>query len=189
MPTLESIHGQEGNMTDNNNINDNLLALSRSELIDRLMSANNEITNLTETVDNLRQGIVDRDLNVVNLKDKIRAVVDKFRSALIEGDDVTIDDWDALQEWFDDFDGIADLSAPVRTVEFEICLSTVITGRAEVTDGSLDEDEIREIIIEGLDLSQRLDVVPSYLDGFENIETDSYYNDFEVEDSTFSVDD
>lgn len=189
MPTLESIHGQEGNMTDNNNTTINFDDLGRTELIDLLESANNQVHDLTVAVDNLRQGIVDRDLNVVNLKDKIRAVVDKFRSALIEGDDVTIDDWDSLQEWFDDFDGIADLNAPVRTVEFEICLSTVITGRAEVTDGSLDESDIQDAIMDSLDLSQRLDIVPSYIDGFENVETDSYYNDFEVDDSTFSVDD
>jgi hypothetical protein len=176
-------------MEDNNNNNDNLLSLDRSELIDRLMSASNEITNLTERIDRLQTDI--DTLRTGNRKnvERIIAVVNKFRSELIDGNDVTIDDWDALQEWFDDFDGIADLNAPVRTVEFEICLSTVITGRADVTDGSLDEDEIREIIIEGLDLSQRLDVVPSYLDGFENIDTDTYYNDFEVEDSTFSVDD
>ena len=176
-------------MTDNNNTTINFDDLGRTELIELLESANNQtsdlnrqITNLTESVDALR---------TENFKylQRICAVVDKFRSALIDGDDVTIDDWDALQEWFDDFDGIADLTAPVRRVEFEISLSTVITGSADVTDGSLDEDEIREIIIEGLDLSQRRDVVPSYLDGFENVETDNYYSDFEIEDSTFSVDD
>ena len=169
-------------MTDNNNTTINFDDLGRTELIDLLESANNQVTNLVESIDTLRE---ENSKNV----ERIRAVVDKFRSALIEGDDVTIDDWDALQEWFDDFDGIADLSAPVRTVEFEICLSTVITGRAEVTDGSLDESDIQEAIMDSLDLSQRLDIVPSYIDGFENVETDSYYNDFEVDDSTFSVDD
>lgn len=169
-------------MTDNNNTTINFDDLGRTELIDLLESANNQVANLVESIDTLRE---ENSKNV----ERIRAVVDKFRSALIEGDDVTIDDWDALQEWFDDFDGIADLSAPVRTVEFEICLSTVITGRAEVTDGSLDESDIQEAIMDSLDLSQRLDIVPSYIDGFENVETDSYYNDFEVDDSTFSVDD
>ena len=43
--------------------------------------------------------------------------------------------------------------------------------------------------MDSLDLSQRLDIVPSYIDGFENVETDSYYNDFEIDDTTFSVDD
>lgn len=174
-------------MEDNNN-NDNLLSLDRSELIDRLMSANAQVHDLTIAVDNLRDAIVNRDQNVVNLKDKIRSVVDKFRSALIEGDDVTIDDWDALQEYFDDFDGIADLAPPTRTVNFSITMSTTFTGRATVTDPSLDESDVEELIINSLDTSQHLDLLPDEVDGVECIEHD-YYIDFDIDDSNFDLED
>ena len=182
-------NGQEGNMTDNNNTTPNFDDFSRSELVDLIVSANNQVTELTDTVDNLRQGIVDRDLKAVELKDCIRAVVDKFRSELVDDGGVTIDDWDTLREWFDDFDGIADLEPPTRTLEWEITLVTTVSGTAVVTDSSLDESDIEDAFISGLDLSQRLSIVPTRLDGFDDIDSsdNGYQSEFEVDRSSFDV--
>jgi len=182
-------NGQEGNMTDNNNTTPNFDDFSRSELVDLIVSANNQVTELTDTVDNLRQGIVDRDLKAVELKDCIRAVVDKFRSELVDDGSVTIGEWDDLREWFDDFDGIADLEPPTRTLEWEITLVTTVSGTAVVTDSSLDESDIEDAFISGLDLSQRLRVVPTQLDGFDDIDSsdNGYQSEFEVDRSSFDV--
>ena len=182
-------NGQEGNMTDNNNTTPNFDDFSRSELVDLIVSANNQVTDLTDTVDNLRQGIVDRDLKAVELKDCIRAVVDKFRSELVDDGSVTIGEWDDLREWFDDFDGIADLEPPTRTLEWEITLVTTVSGTAVVTDSSLDESDIEDAFISGLDLSQRLRVVPTQLDGFDDIDSsdNGYQSEFEVDRSSFDV--
>ena len=182
-------NGQEGNMTDNNNTTPNFDDFSRSELVDLIVSANNQVTELTDTVDNLRQGIVDRDLKAVELKDCIRAVVDKFRSELVDDGSVTIGEWDDLREWFDDFDGIADLEPPTRTLEWEITLVTTVSGTAVVTDSSLDESDIEDAFISGLDLSQRLSIVPTRLDGFDDIDSsdNGYQSEFEVDRSSFDV--
>ena len=176
-------------MTDNNNTTPNFDDFSRSELVDLIVSANNQVTELTDTVDNLRQGIVDRDLKAVELKDCIRAVVDKFRSELVDDGSVTIEEWDDLREWFDDFDGIADLEPPTRTLEWEITLVTTVSGTAVVTDSSLDESDIEDAFISGLDLSQRLRVVPTQLDGFDDIDSsdNGYQSEFEVDRSSFDV--
>jgi len=182
-------NGQEGNMTDNNNTTPNFDDFSRSELVDLIVSANNQVTDLTDTVDNLRQGIVDRDLNVLKLKERIVAVVDKFRSELVDDGSVTIEEWDDLREWFDDFDGIADLEPPTRTLEWEITLVTTVSGTAVVTDSSLDESDIEDAFISGLDLSQRLSIVPTRLDGFDDIDSsdNGYQSEFEVDRSSFDV--
>jgi hypothetical protein len=182
MPTLESIHGQEGNMTDNNNTTINFDDLGRTELIDLLESANNQVTNLVESIDTLRE---ENSKNV----ERIRAVVDKFRSALIEGDDVTIDDWDALQEYFDDFDGIADLEPPVRHFIFEFSTSTTKRYAVRVTDPSLTESDIEDRLVEAIDTYQRVDFMPSELDGIEDIEDEDYSTDFDVDDSSLSSND
>ena len=126
---------------------------------------------------------------MVKLKDKIRAVVDKFRSALIEGDDVTIDDWDALQEWFDDFEGIADLEPPVRHFTFEFTLSTTKSFSVRVSDPSLDESDIEDMLIDAIDTYQRIDFLPTDLDGIDDIEDEGYSTDFDVDDATLTSND
>lgn len=177
-------------MTDNtNNTTPNFDDLSRGELVDLIVSANNQVTDLTDAVDNLRQGIVERDLNVVKLKDCIRAVVGKFTSKLVDGEDVKIDDWDALQEYFEEFEDIADLNAPVREVAFSVTLSTVVSGKMFVTDPNLDESDAEVRLIDQMDLFQNVDFLPDSCDGIDDIETDNYYLDFEVEDSSFDWND
>ncbi|MGA0398049.1 MAG: hypothetical protein ACO3O3_12880, partial [Ilumatobacteraceae bacterium] len=143
--------------------------------------ANNQVTNLTESIDTLRTE------NYKNVE-RIRAVVDKFRSELIDGGEVTIDDWDALQEWFDDFDGIADLQPPTRMVTFEVAMSTTKRFTARVTDSSLDESEIEEKLIEALDTYQTVEFLPSDLDGIEDIEDEEYSTEFEIDRSWVSID-
>ena len=175
-------------MEDNNNTAD-YGDRSSHELVQLLHVRDAQVHDLTIAVDNLRQGIVDRDLNVVNLKDKIRSVVDKFRTALIDGDDVTIDDWDALQEYFDDFDGIADLEPPVRMATFEVSMSTTKRFTVRITDPSLDESDIEGRLIDALDTYQRVDFLPSDLDGIEDIEDDDYSTDFEIDSTSLSIDD
>jgi hypothetical protein len=175
-------------MEENNSTTPNFDDFSRIELVDLIVSANNQVTDLTDAVDNLRQGIVDRDLNVVKLKDCIRAVVDKFRSELIEENDVTISDWDDLQEWFDDFDGIADLAPPVRTFHFEVDLSTTKRFTADVTDPSLGESDILDMLINGLDTYQRIRFLPSDLGGIEGIEDDDHSTEFEIVSTSLSED-
>ena len=179
-------------MTDNNNndnVADNLLALSRSELIDRLMSANNQITNLTENIDRLRSDVDTLRTNGRKNVERIIAVVDKFRSALIEGTDVTIDDWDTLQEYFDDFEGIADLEPPVRHFTFEFTLSTTKQFSVRVTDPSLDESDIEDMLIDAIDTYQRIDFMPTDLDGIDEIEDEGYSTDFDVDDATLTSND
>ena len=169
-------------MTDNNNTTINFDDLGRTELIDLLESANNQVTNLVESIDTLRE---ENSKNV----ERIRAVVDKFRTALIDGDDVTIDDWDALQEYFDDFDGIADLEPPVRMATFEVSMSTTKRFTVRITDPSLDESDIEGRLIDALDTYQRVDFLPSDLDGIEDIEDDDYSTDFEIDSTSLSIDD
>lgn len=169
-------------MTDNNNTTINFDDLGRTELIDLLESANNQVTNLVESIDTLRE---ENSKNV----ERIRAVVDRFRTALIDGDDVTIDDWDSLQEWFDDFEGIADLEPPVRMATFEVSMSTTKRFTVRVTDPSLDESDIESRLVDALDTYQRVDFLPSDLDGIEDIEDDEYSTDFEIDSTSLSIDD
>jgi hypothetical protein len=169
-------------MQDNNNITTDYGDMSSVELVDLLHQRDQQVANLTASIDSL--GTENRK-NV----ERIRAVVDKFRTALIDGDDVTIDDWDSLQEWFDDFDGIADLEPPVRMATFEVSMSTTKRFTVRITDPSLGESEIEDRLIDALDTYQRVDFLPSDLDGIEDIEDDDYSTDFEIDSTSLSIDD
>ena len=176
-------------MTDNNNITTDYGDMSSVELVDLLHKRDEQVTNLTIANDNCRQAIVDRDVSVVNLKDKIRAVVDRFRSAIIEKTDVTIDDWDSLYEYFHEFENIADLEAPVRHYIFEFSTSTSKRYAVTVTDPSLDESDIEDMLIDSIDTYQRVDFMPSQLDGIDDIEDEDYSTDFDVDDVSLSSND
>lgn len=166
-------------MEDNNN---NYGDLASHELVDLLHQRDQQVTNLTVSIDTLRR---ENHKNV----DRIRAVVNKFRSAIIEGVDVTIDDWDALREWFEDFEDIADLDAPVREFIFEFNVSTSKRFSLRVTDPSLDESDIEDMLGEAIETYQHISFLPSDLDGIEDIDDEDYSTEFDVDDVTLTSND
>lgn len=172
--------------------------MTHSALVDAYRTAVDGLRHLIEERDQL-VGV--RDTHFQNtqyyigrldaMRQKIVAVVERFREVMIDNDRVEIDDWDEFAEFFrefDSYDGV-DLSAPRRKATFTVEVSATITGTCYVTDPDVDEDVLEARLVDNGDWIQSVDFLPSEFDDVEDIELDSSYIDFNTDSVSVDVDD
>lgn len=160
--------------------------MTRQELIDMLIQRHSAVERTNENLRSEMDGVQRR---LDTLRADVRDVVEKFRQGLVNDEKVVVNDFDDLREVFDKFEQFCELDPPLREVAFSVTLSTVVSGKMFVTDPNLDESDAEERLIDQMDLFQNVDFLPNSCDGIEDIETDNYYLDFEVEDSSFDWED
>lgn len=121
----------------------------------------------------------------------IHTVVHKFRDGIVNGDPVSVDDWDDLAGVFAPLREYADLTPPEREFNGYITISATVHFEGLLRGDAVnwDEDKIGEVIGENLDLSHYIDVIEAH-DDDDFVVSQTYGSiDFECDYSSVEIDD